>query len=364
MRRRISGDYENTWQRIPDHYIMNFGKTGYSIDDVTPNFYKFTGLNFKVRNDDGYFSDITEINSFFFGAETRFKTLIRIDGGYVDTDGSEYPTNATLYLGIMGEDIKTNQRSEITWNTKHISSVFEDFASSDIGGLGSTLTASEILTKIKNHTDGASNIIFQKYISGTAWNIDATTSYYNMATTGNLSNLSCWDLMKKMAVSENKVLYIGLDGSFNFVDKAVNTSTVSYKFHGIGDNVKEYGHNIKERINVDEGLRKVYNRVMVKFQDADTLSSYYIKKENWTWGDSSSSYLHGVRTLKYENKFIDDTATAQTVGDLLYSEYVDPKKEVKISAKFVPQVFLNDRVGLTYQTQVQEDANNLWGTWI
>lgn len=359
MKRRISGNYEAIWQTIPSKYIINYGSVGFSIDDIKVNFYQYDGLSFKVRNEDGYFSDISETKSFFYGAETRYRTLLKIESGYLDSASTEYPTSTIMYIGLLNEDLIQNQQAVINFSTKHLSSIFQEVPAENVGGLGSTMTASQILTKIMNHTDGASNIIFQKYISAGGWNIATTTNYYNMATSTSLQGLTCWELMQKLAEAENMVLYISRDGDFYFQAKEPLTTTAIYHFKGLGDKDNTYGTNIKETISLDYGLRKVYNRVRIKFDESDTLTSYYVYKENWTWGDSSSSYLYGVKTYEYNNEWINGSATAQTIASAIYNEYKYPKLEVKIQSKFVPHLNLNDRVSLNYKARTIE-GDYLW----
>jgi hypothetical protein len=361
FKRRINGDFETDWQEIPNEYIMKFGKVSFDVDDIKINFLKFSGLNFTVNNDSGYFSEITDNKSVWFGADSRYRTLVKEEAGYYDTDGSQYPTNPTMFVGVVGEDVRTNQSNELTFNTKHISSVFDEIPASDIPGIGGTLTASQIMTAIKNYTDGAGTLVFQKFITAGGWNITATTNYYNLNTNSTLEGISTWKLIRKLSEAENFIAYVDRVGDFYFRDKTPLTNTAVYHFHGLGDSERVYGHNVKERVSVQQGLRKVYNRIRVKYADADTLTSYYTKKENWIWGDSSSSYLNGVRTYTYKNLWINNASTASLIGDSLYAEYKDPKIEIKLSSKFVPQLNINDNVSFSYQTKIVESESKLWG---
>lgn len=361
MKRRISGDYEASWQRVPDRYIIKFGSVEFAIDDIKVNFYRFSGYSFTIRNDDGYFSDQDNEKSFFYGAEERYRTLVKIEAGYLDTDSTEYPTTSTMYVGLLNEDIIQNEKNEINFTTKHISSVFDEVPATNIPGLTGTLTASEIITKIKGYTDGSNNLIFQKYITSSGWHYSNTTANYVMATDTTLDGMSCWELMKKIAEAENRVIYVDKVGDLYFQEKLAATSTATYHLHGLGDDETNYGHNIKKIDNVDYSIRKVYNRIRLKFQEEDTLTSYYKKEETWAWGDSSSSYMYGIRTYEMENSWIQNTATAITIANAIYQEYYQPKTEVNISAKFLPHVFVNDRVSMTYKTHLVQ-GDYLWGT--
>lgn len=363
LKRRLSGgEYESTWQRIPDEDIVSWGSLEYSIDDVQADFYTFEGLKFSVINNDGYYSDVSDDKSFFYEALTRHRTLVKLEAGYTDSDGTEYPTNSTLFVGLFSEDMPYKEDSVVDFDTKHLVSIFEDFPADRIDGMNSTQTASEIIERIRDYQDAGSNYFFQKFITTGAWNVSTTTTYYNMATTTSLNNMSCWKLMQKLAGAENYVVYVSRDGQFYFQPKTATQSTSVYHFSGLGDDDKTYGHNIISFGEVDEGIRQVYNRVSVKHDKDDTTTSYYIKNESWEWGDSSSSFLHGIREYKYENEWL-NTATAETIADSIYDEYKWPKQLITMDVKFVPQLSLNDRVDVTYKT-IRYSGDTLWGLFL
>jgi hypothetical protein len=360
MRRRLaSGEYEASWVQIPNRYIKKFGKVSYEMDVAKPNFYTFSDFSFSVVNNDGYFSGTENAMSFWYGYLTRYRTLVKVEAGYLDTDDTEYPTVSTLMIGIMTDDIKQNYDNSVELNARHISEVFNEIPAGRIAGLGSTQTASDIVTKIRDFTDSNGVYVFQKYISSGAWNISVTTNNYNMATSTSLEGLTCWELMSKLAEAENYVMYIARNGDFYFNSRSVVASTPAFTFAGIGESGQEYGHNIMKRLSIDDGISKVYNRIRVKMANDDTLTSYYTKQETWNWADSSSSFYYGVRTYEYENDWL-NTAGASTIADNLYNEFRWPKLELEMDTKFVPQLNLNDRVGVSYRTRTAM-GGDLWG---
>jgi hypothetical protein len=358
-RRNQNGDYESDWQLIPDYYFKRWGSVQFTADDILPYFFKQSDFTFEVLNNDGYFSPVTMEDSFFYQKLSVFRTFVRVDAGYVDTDGTELPTNSTLFIGLVNEDTKWQADNVVAFNCKHIRSVFEEFPVDQVTGLGATQTATDLIFKIRDYVDANSIAVFQKYISLGAWNVVTTSAFYNMATTTSLQGLSCWEMMEKLAAAENYVVYVGKDGGFNFVPRSTFGTAVAYHFSGIGDSDRTYGHNIMKYIAIDTGVRKVYNRVKVQFDDDDTITSYHIKNESWAWGDSSSSFLYGVREYKYENTFL-DTVTSATVATTIYNEFKYPSDEVEIDSKFVPQLDIFNRVSLTYQS-VNFGEGYLWG---
>ena len=364
IKRRMSdGEYETDWVRIENEYIKKFGQITWSVDEIIPSFYRTSGIQFQVTNKDGRFSGTEEEQSIFSDALTVYRTLVKVEAGYKASDGTEYPTNPSLFLGFISEDITYTEDSLVNIKTKHISSVFEEFSADLIPGLGATQSASDIITKIRDYLDPNSISVFQKYISLGAWYIQTTTNQYNMATSTSLQSLNCWQLMEKLAVAENYIMYIDNTGNFYFKDKEDITATASYHFSGLGDDDKTYGHNIIGNMTEVLNIRKVYNRVKIKLGQDDTITSFYTKNESWAWGDSSSSFIYGIREYEYNNTWL-STATAETIADTIFSDFSYPKKEISFRAKFVPQVLVQDRVSVTYRTQRFSEEGDLWAYFL
>lgn len=361
IKRRVEGEYEATWQRIPQKYIVKFGKLDFSIDDIKINFLKNSGFSLTVNNKDGYFSDISDSKSIFYNAISITRTMVKVEAGY-NYNGTEYPTDSTMFVGLIGEDYKYTENTNIQYEMKHISNVFDEMAADEIPGMNTSLTASEVVTKIRDFEDANSVAVFQKYITTGGWTIESTTQYYLFATNSTLQNMSCWEIIRKLAEAENMIAYVDRVGDFHFESKTANTTAAIYHLSGVGDNDKTYGHNIIGNIVVDDNIRKVYNRIMVKFAEDETTTSYKIRKQTYTWGDSSTSFIYGVRTYKYVNLFL-DADRASATADILFDEYKWPKEEVQVKTKYMPHLNINDRVSLTYKTQ-QVEGDYLWGYFL
>lgn len=363
LKRRVGADYEANWTQIPNKYIRDYGSVEYGIEDIKVNFFNFSGYNFRVTNNDGYFADTDDDKSFFYGALTIPRTLVKLEAGYEASDGTEYPTNSTLFVGLIGGDPDWKENNLFEVECDHLKVIFEEFNADLIPNMNGNYTASEIVTKIRDYQDANSVYVFQKYITSGAWNITATTFHYAMATNTTLEDVNCWDLMTKLAEAENMIVYINRTGNLYFTDKAPVSLTPVFHFSGIGDNDRTYGHNIMSNVSRKQRVSKVYNRIRVKFSKDDTTTSYYTYSETWDWGDSTSSFLYGVKTYELENEFIANTANATTIANNIYTEYVNPKYEVRINSKFVPHLNLNEVVSLTYKTRVVT-GGDLWGYFL
>jgi hypothetical protein len=353
-RRQTDGEYESDWQEIDAKYIKKYGNVDFGIDDIKVNFYKYSGLQFTVQNTDGFFSDENDNKSLWYGYLNRYRSLIKLEGGYEASDGTEYPTDPSLFIGIMDESMVYKEDNLINYNCNHISRIFEEFPASNVTGIGSTQTAKNVIEKIRDHTDSNGTALFQKYITSGGWNITSSSNNYNMATTGSLEGISCWELIKKLAEAENHIAYIDRLGDFYFTQKTSGATPV-YHFSGIGEDHPTHGVNIIGKITVDENVKQVYNRILITY---DTTSTNLIKQETWNWGDSSSSFRFGVRTYEYENEWMGAT-TASNLADSLFDYYSEPKKLTKFDSKFVPQLDIYDYVTLTYKT-VSKTGDYLW----
>ena len=362
LRRRTASDYEADWTQIPSKYVRSYGKVDYGIEDIKINWFKFSGYTFKVENNDGYFSDVDDDRSFFYTAATIPRTMVKVEAGYEADDGTEYPTNSTMFVGLIGGDVNYNENNLMDFKADPLYKVFEEFNANAIENMNGNYTASEIITKIRDYQDGNAVSVFQKYISLGAWNITATSADYTMATNTTLEDINCWDLMTKLAEAENMIVYIDRTGEFYFREKYPVSTTPVFHFSGVGDTDHSYGHNIMKNISKRKRYSKVYNRIRIKNNTDDTTTSWYTKQEDWDWGDSTSCYLYGISTYETENEVI-PPATASIIADNIYNQYVNPKTEVKLNTKFVPQLELNDVVDITYRTK-SIMGGDLWGYFL
>lgn len=345
-RRESDGEYESDWFEIEGYRIKSFGNVSRGEDNERANFYKYSGMTFEMFNQNQYFGDTDNINSIFYQKLSRYRTLVKVEFGYLKDDDTEIPTNSTIYLGIVGEGITEDDKNTFSMETNHLSQIFDEVPADQVTGLGSTQTASDVITKIRDHQDANNVAIFQKFFTLGAWTIETTTNNYNMATSTTLRNKSCWDLMRMMAEAENKDLYIDRTGSIRFETRTVTSNTI-YHFSGANDETRGYGKNIIGDVEVREPIDKVFNRIRIQHEKDNTTTSFYTLDENWNWGDSSSSFKYGVRTYEYRNEFL-DSATAQTVANTIFNKFQSPLQELIFRAKINPELEIGDKVSFTH----------------
>lgn len=348
IKRRLitDGTYESTWFDITD-YVEKWGTIKNSIDAVKLNDFKFSGITLVLRNDEGKFNPETFIHSFFHGYMTRFRTLLKIEAGYLDEDGNEVPADSIQGIFILTNDIKIDAvKNQAICNFKSIASVFEEVPAVDIPGLGATGTASQIITRIKNYTDGSGHYVFQQFISAGAWYIQSTTTYYNPATSTSLAGLSTWDLLNKLAEAEGFIVLINRSGGFEFRDRTEKTTASQFSFRGLGFDKQ----NVIGLLEYKEPINTFYNYFRLKFKKEDTSTSYVTAGTTTTVNPSLTSWKYGVRKYEFENTFIPDTATAQNIVDARRAQFDTMKEEIRITTKFVPSLDISDKVEFSYRS--------------
>lgn len=361
IRRRLAstGLYETTWRDITS-YVKSWGQFSTNIDSIRKNAFTHSPLTLVVRNDDGSFNPETNQTSLWSGFLTRYRTQVKIEAGYYDSTGAELPAQTAQGVYLMDGEVEiSGDDNQVVLNCKSLVSVFDEVRAVEVGGLGVTQTASQILAKIRDHTDGSGLAIFQTFISSGAWFIQSTTNNYNLATTTSIGEMSVWGMMSKIAEAEDFVLAITRAGGIDFRDRNPRTTTVAIDLFGQGF----VNPNVIKLDNFKQALDKYYNFFRLKFRPEDTSTSYVFAGSVTTIDPSSTAWKYGTRKYEFENDFFVDTATAQTVVNNLYNENRTLRDEVNIVAKFLPDVDVGDRVTFSYRSYNVGDVP-LWGTAI
>lgn len=352
VRRRLddaSGDYETDWQDLSE-FVIKWGTISWALDEKKYNFFTQRGVTITVDNSKGTFDHERSTASFWHNALTRYRTLVKIEAGFVDPDdGSDIPNPSVLFYGILAlENIKQNDGFTVALNIKGLHSVLDEVpgnkavVEADMG----SLTSSQLMTKIKNITDGSSNLILQKFISSGAWNISTTTNTLTaLNTTTLLDNLSCWGIAKKLAEVENKIVYIDRSAQLNFRDREETTAT-TFSFVGVPFRDETYGHTIKRIENYQDDIDLLFNRIFVKYGIG--AEDHVIAEENWAVGDNTTSWKYGVKKLNVNNDWL-SASLAQTIAVNLLGDLNIIGLKVDIVTKLIPHLDLLDKVTVQYE---------------
>lgn len=353
-RQDTDGLYESNWYDIT-RFVKKWGKISAAIDDVKLNEFTHSGISLTVSNDEATFNREDDDQSLWYQYLTRYRTLIKIEAGFTADDGTEYPTVSSQGVFILSNEIPLRgDKNDVVLKGKALISVFDEVRASNVPGISGTLTAYEIVEKIRDYTDGSGNYVFQQYISAGAWTIQSTTINYVFATTSALDDLSCWELMGKMAESEGFVLLINREGGFEFRNRDPRTTAASFDLNGLGYR----NMHIKSIPSYKEALNKTYNYIRVKFLDEDTITSYAYAGTTTSVDASNPSWKYGQRYYEMENLFM-NTASAQTAVNALFAQFYQPMNEIEIITKFIPHLEVLDRIAI-YHKSYSNIGTTLW----
>jgi hypothetical protein len=363
IKRRLadgSGSYEATWRDVT-HYVKNWGTISWTTDDTRFNIFEQSGTTLVMRNDNKEWNEANEsAHSLFVGFLSRYKTLIRIDVGLYDANGIIQPTTASVFYGIIIDDIILNSDDEAILSINSLTWALQENKASYITGVNSQ-TASSLMTLMRDVTNGTGNLLLRPYISQTNWQIDTTTALYSgLQTSSALEGYSCWEMARRLAESENFLIYFGRDGILHFKSRNANTTTAQWVFNGPGKIDPEYGINIVEFKDMNSGWNKIYQRIRIKYGEANTETSYKTLAESFTPGDSSSSWRFGQRTYEFENYWM-NSSTASILAQNILNQTVNPKREFTIKTKLITTLDLMDTVIVNWYGQPTVEPVSYWG---
>jgi len=383
----VTGQFETNWYEITSN-VKKWGRISQKVDDIRLNKFTFANIKLVVDNEEGLFNPHNDEASLWNGYLNQQRTLIKIEAGFIElidsTFGTKrrvlFPSTATwdeslwdeetwdsgvsMFIGVISGDIPLSDSNEVTFNIKPLNSIFQDYPARNLVGWTTTgFTASQFVQMVMNQTDGSSNYIFLPFFGNTTtnYNIETTTVNYsdlNTITASGVYDKNVWEIIEKLAESESFAPFVDRQGVFNFVSRTPNTD-ISFEFHGAGSFNSNYGQTIKKVNSYGSKISKFYSRVEIKFNNADTVTSYVWQEGTFSVSPGSSSWVLGSRTLKIENFFIPDTTTAQNIASTLFTEYSTLRNEIEFTTSFIPHLNLLDRVSVYYDPS-EVLINNLW----
>lgn len=391
-RNAITGLFESSWQDISTD-VKSYGKVKQEIDPARLYTFSFSNAKLVMANDEGKYNPEDNEASLWYGYLNQQRTLVQIQAGFVrhslgssgqwinneiaaaslydvaTWDSEVYlwdlSVSAVQFTGVISGDIVLSDKNEVAFNIKPLTSVFQDYPANALTGWTSTgFTASNFIALLRDQTDGAGSFVFRPFFGDTTtnWNITATTNVYsnlNAATANGVIDKTVWDIVTKLAEAENYVPFASKDGTFNFIPRTANTTTVAFEFHGAGSFDTTYGNTIKSIQSYGRKITKYYSQVNVKFVDSNTATSFYTKTATFSVLGNNTPWTLGLRKLDIENFYIPNTATAQAIGDAIYNEYSALKNEITFTTTLVPHLDLLDRISIWYDPS-EVSVNSLW----
>ena len=351
IQRRVAatGLYDGVWEDITE-YVKRWGTMEAAIDDVRLNNFTHNGVTLVVNNDQGKFNHHSNASSLWLNYMPRFRSLLRIQAGYYDTAStSEFPTDPTLGIYIMDSEISIRSDSnDVTLRCSSLKSVFDDVRARDIVGItgvAATQTASDIITKIRDHSDGAAANVFSQFITSTSWVISTTTNFYNLTTTV-LEDTSTWELMEKLAEAEGYVIMINRTGGIEFRQRAARQASSQFHFTGQGTDRPNTIAITEDK----EAHDKYYNYFRLKYLEPDTSTSFVSAGTTTTVNQSNTSWINGAKVYEFENRYPANTTTAQAIVDALFTTSAGVPIEITLENVFIPHLEVLDRTEVSFRS--------------
>lgn len=360
-RLKTTGKFEPNWQDVSS-YVTQWGVLESGVDDVRLNTFVQAGYSAVVNNDSGYFQPESYYKSLWNGYMTRTMSLVRVQAGLYDASLAEYPSDPTQGIFVLTDEIPIRSDSnDVTLKCSSLQSVFTNVLATDIVGINGTATASQILTKIRNHTDGSGNFLFTEFITSTAWTSAATTNNYNPDTVTSLNGITVWDLINDLASAEGLVAFIDRTGGLQFVAKNPKQSVSQFSLTG-----QNFGRPTVVSIqNYRQDLNNYYTWWDLQYLDANTSTSHVTAGVTPVVSASNVGWQQGVRSYQFKNTLIDNTATAQALVNNLYATLGATLTSIgEFDCLFVPQLDVLDRVDVSYHSY-DLGASTIWDvfTW-
>lgn len=387
-----TGLFEDTWEEITDD-VKKFGKITNQADPQRRSKFTFGNAKIVMENSDGKYNAHNDISSLWFGFLNQQRTLVRLDAGFLYSTKNangvysnfEFPYQAqwdvaewdeaqslwdaedssTVFTGLISGDIVFSDTNDVTFNLKPLMSVFQDYPARNLTGWTSTgMTASQFVTMVRDQTDGAGSFIFRPFFGNTTafWDISTTSNIYsslNTATAKDVIDKNVYEIIEKLAESEDFVPYVSKDGTFKFISRSFGLSATSFEFYGAGANNSQYGHTIKKVNSYGFRASKYYSRVQIKFNEASTSTSYAVVESTLTVGGANNPWILGAKTFSLENLYIPNTATALSLATNIFNDASALKNEIEFETSFVPHLDLFDRISVTYDPN-PVSVNSLW----
>ena len=365
IKRRLAttGLFEDDWIEISED-IKKWGKVATVSDAIRVN--KFTPKNVKtlVSNYYGKYNSEDDESSLWYGYANQQRTLLKLEAGFknstLGSDGiwtTQYlPTDPSVFVGLISGELKVTNKNDLLLTSKPLTQILKDYPARNVVGFNPLgMTASEFVTLLRDQTDGAGSFIFRPFFGNTTtnWIITNTVDTYadlNTATAKGVYDKTCWEIIEKLSESENYVPYVNRQGQFVFGPNAVTSSTPSFEFFGAGTFNSEYGKTIKQVKSSGKKFSNYYSRVELKFIDDDTISSTVIKETAFQVSGDNDAWNLGMRTLKIENFWIPDTATADALATNIFNNVSSLKNEIKFVTSFVPHIDLMSNIQITHDS--------------
>lgn len=366
-----TGLFESTWQEIT-RYVKSWGSYSQEIDYQRFGTINIGGTNLVVSNVEGKFNPSNVDSSLWYGYADQQRSQVKIEAGFIYQtlassgvwSNTEYP-GTPLFTGIISGDIISGTKGEISLPLKDRSQIFKDFPATlllDFTNSGQT-SSRFVTSQLRDQSAGTGSFIFRPFFDDTttSWAITATTTDYTSlgtTTASRISGKSVWDVLENLAQCELFYPTVTKAGVFTWGPKTVGASSV-FTFNGVGAVIdRTYGTTIKEVSRYGKKTSNYYSRVVVRFNEADTSTSYAEASTSLAISGTNNPWNLGYRTFDLTNLWL-PTASAASIASYLLTDLSSNTEEVEFTSTFVPQVNVLDKITVNYDPTPYE-STSLW----
>lgn len=352
-RKLTSGDYESDWQRVDtidgEDQVIEWGIVTYEIDSdpsTDQSTFDISSVTIKIRNDTGLWNNERSSTSLFFPDDvflTRKFTRIKIEAGYLDSDGEEQG-GCTMFEGLI-ESVRTSEDRVAVINTMSYLYVLKNYPISD---RSYSATPTDISTLI-------SGIFGLSKVSDFIY-LDTNTP----ALDGEIADPSAlegdyWQVIQRLAFLSNSVPVlvgeiIGSEGngqSFKFIPRTpVGTSKRVFKGSGTSDpdiyTIDSYD---------DEGAK----RVVLRWNDYTSSPPIFAQSSN---DKLREKYLN--KTSEVDVSIL-SSSDRQALLDALLAYWENPRESLTFSCKMMlNNINVMDLINISIPGVYPEDVAR-WG---
>ncbi|MFW9821367.1 MAG: hypothetical protein ACFFE4_00435 [Candidatus Thorarchaeota archaeon] len=316
-RRDTAGDYEADWVRIDNwkdkQRVINWGSVSLEINHHPGQISKFevSNLTITVDNQEGHFNIETFDNSLWNGYLNRKFTKLKVEAGYMDTDGTTEIGVANIFEGVIDKVIITSGLSPIAKiNILSYQTILKKYDIKDLSLASADRTVENLHADIMNQSK------ITKFIPYVA----ATPNIANVVI-DDPSTLegSYWDVLLYLAQITNSIPKL-IGDTWSFTSR---TPGVSSAFDFTEDDI--YDINSYD----DEGA----DRVRLRFQEEDG-ATFSVASDD----DLQLKYL-GDTTDGSEVEFVDlsfvKSTNKQSVLDTLVDYWKTPRPLINFTTRFL-----------------------------
>lgn len=390
--------WETNWVEITRD-VKNWGTIGQDLDYERYSKLNFTGTNLVVDNESGRYNRNTNSDSLWNGFADYQQTLVKIECGYIHqwkgTDGiwrnDVYPSNPTVFIGIISGDVNLSDKSEVTLPLKTSIDYLRTFRAAPFAGV--VYTPEQFLTAFRDVTASGS-YAYRPLFGDTSTGLligSVTAADWSMMIPPVERGFTMWDFMEEAFETFNCFLQVNADGTWKLRKKDV-TTTVAFKFFGRSRGATpdgQYGHTIKEISFYGPKLTSYYSPVVFNYCTLDVFDIAGLPPVT-PFNDAVTANatttvtdVYGSRplTIDQSQRDVDSyadftkifpyyfpgvgtsgaaTASAQAIVNDIQASVGTVPNVVEFRTSLITHLNLLDRVELTFDSTGVEAENGLW----